>query len=227
MDADDISLPQRFERQLKFLQENNLDIVSCSAEKMDENDESFSMIQFSADNKQVKNLLPIQNIIVHPTILARTEVIKKVDGYRKFPTCQDYDLWLRLLAEGYKFAVMDEVLFRFRVHQNSITTTKHFNQILTEKYIRKLYNKRKKSGYDDFSEEKLQQYVCKFGYNKSNICEKENKAYREYELIKCSKNKGHKIIGGFKILIAMRYITVRTSVLTSVRAKMIKRRKKG
>lgn len=93
MDADDISKPERLERELEYLINNGLDVVSCVADKIDENGNVWGEIKpFNNRPEVIKDILEIQNVIIHPTVLMRTDIIKSVGGYRNFPSCQDYDL---------------------------------------------------------------------------------------------------------------------------------------
>ncbi|MCL2165163.1 MAG: glycosyltransferase [Oscillospiraceae bacterium] len=135
MDADDISLPERLEKQLAFM-EGRPEIVAlgCWAESIDAMGVStesswFTHIQQYLEPVDIhKALLMGNSILVHPSMMLRTAVLKAVDGYRVcFRYAQDYELWLRLLPVG-KLAVLPEVLLRYRISTQAISTTKRHEQ---------------------------------------------------------------------------------------------------
>lgn len=225
MDADDISNPTRLEEELNYLITQNLDIVGCAVNKIDKNDTVWGEIRlFSDDLQLIKELLPIQNVIVHPTVLMRTDVIRSVGGYRNFASCQDYDLWLRLLTSGYRIGILNRKLFQFRRHENSITATKRFNQVLNEMYIRQLYAERCRLDQDSFSEENLNAFLKANGFFNPNISDKENQKLIQYSF-GIQALKRHQIILGtwyvFKVLDSK---VVRENIRTSIEAIKIKKR---
>ena len=87
MDADDISLPDRFERELKFMQQNNFDLVSGNRIDIDENGKEIGRAIHVMDNPQKH--LPYTNFIVHPSVMVRTDVMRELGGYRGFYNSED------------------------------------------------------------------------------------------------------------------------------------------
>lgn len=222
MDSDDISKPERLERELKFLTENNFDVIGCVADKIDEEDNVWGVIApIENDQKLIRTLLPKQNIIIHPTVLMKADVIKSLNGYRNFPSCQDYDLWLRLLSGNYRIGILNENLFQFRRHRKSITATKRFGQILNEIYIRKLYDERCTKGSDSYTETNLHEFLERNGFYDHIISNRENKRLNQY-------NKGIRMIkskqlgGVIKVTQALCSKSVRSCVKTSILTRKIK-----
>ena len=176
MDADDISMPERLEKEYVFL-ENNLDVDIVSTNKIDINEED-EIINIPShlptkDNK-IKDILKITSIITHSAAMFRKEQIEKIGKYRLFPASQDYDLWLRASYYKLKFAIIDEQLIMYRIRKNNISNTNPLKQYLLREYIQKLYKQRLKKGTDDFSLDNLQKYLDK---NKA-FDEKEVEKYR-------------------------------------------------
>ena len=112
MDADDISAPERLERQLRFLAgHHNVSLVGCCAEKFDETG-VYGEFCYPA-RPSVKDLR-WNACFIHPTVLIRREALNAVQGYDERDSrvrCEDYDLWLRLYAAGYHGANLQEKLF--------------------------------------------------------------------------------------------------------------------
>lgn len=125
LDADDIALPDRFERQLAFLAARP-DCVAMggAVEHMDEEGRPlFGMTQsgppMDADAEQIPALEPY---IVHSTLLARRADVVAVGGYRHVPNSEDSDLFWRLKEHG-TLVNLAETFAKYRVHTQSISSS--------------------------------------------------------------------------------------------------------
>ncbi len=112
MDADDISAPERLERQLRFLAEHpDVSFAGCCAKKFDEAGVYGEFCYPACPS--VKDLR-WNACFIHPTVLIRRAVLDAVQGYDERDSrvrCEDYDLWLRLYAMGCRGANLQEKLF--------------------------------------------------------------------------------------------------------------------
>lgn len=225
MDADDIAKKDRLEKEIRYIEQEKLDVVGSWADVIDENDAVWNEISGTYFTQEaVAKLLPIQNVLIHPTVLMRTDMLKKVGGYRNFASCQDYDLWLRLLSANCKIGIINEKLLFFRRHKNSITATRRYNQILNEMYIQELYRQRLKHGKDDFSEAHLNDYLSRNGYKDSENVKRQNELLAHYQTGK-KEIAQRNIVAGVKNLVgSLSSSAVRHSIKVSVKAKMIKQR---
>lgn len=226
MDADDISLPKRFEDELSYLQEKKLDVIGCIADIIDENDQIWGEISSFPENKTaVLKMLPYQNVLIHPTVFMKADVIKSVGGYRNFPTCQDYDLWLRLITDGYKIGILNKKLFYFRKHDSSITSTKRYSQVLNERYIRMLYKERSISGKEDsFSEDNLKAFLKSHGFFDENRFSKENTLLNNYKL-GIKEIRAHNVLhGAGMVLHSLISREVRQCAVNSIKIKRIRKK---
>lgn len=223
MDADDIAKKDRLEKEICYIEQEKLDVVGSWADVIDENDDVWSEITGTYFTQEaVAKLLPIQNVLIHPTILMRKDIVKKVGGYRNFASCQDYDLWLRLLSENYKIGIINEKLLFFRKHKNSITATRRYNQILNEIYIQDLYNQRIRQGNDEFSEASLNAYLLRNGYKNQENVNYQNKRLMAYRTGKKEISQGHFVEGMRNIAMSLSSSAVRHSIKVSIRAKIVK-----
>lgn len=157
MDADDISMPNRLEKELDYIKFHNADMISCQRIEIDEHgNEIGKEIHLSKNpNKE----LPFSNFIVHPGVLIKKSVIQKLGGYRNFRKSQDYDLWLRLVSNGYKIRVMPDCLLKYRIRKNSVSYANMLEQYYISEYQKKLYFQREKYGKDQFTEQNLNNYL--------------------------------------------------------------------
>lgn len=122
MDADDVSLPNRFIDQLSFLERNpSVVLVGSSIELFQSASTVVTTIEHPTEPSSVAARLEVANCIAHPTVFFRTDAVRDVGGYRSmFGHAEDYDLWLRL-ADGWKLANLPEPLLRYRVHPSQLT----------------------------------------------------------------------------------------------------------
>ena len=128
MDADDISLPTRFEKQVAYLDANpDCVCVGSRVTLIDPYDSPISVTDHKLDHDAIDAdlLKGIGWSIVHPAAMMRTEAVRRVGGYREqFTTSQDLDLWLRLAEIG-KLANLPDALVQYRQHFESVASTKH------------------------------------------------------------------------------------------------------
>lgn len=115
-DADDISMSDRFFKQIKFLEENpEYDLVGTSMISFDENgDKGVRGILKEIPDKRK---LAVGPPFCHATIMVKADVYKKLGGYRvtKYTRrCEDIDLWFRFFQKGYKGINMKEPLYKVR-----------------------------------------------------------------------------------------------------------------
>ncbi len=129
-DADDVSLPARFQRQLALLEGSASDLVSCHTEIIDELGRLMARRAPPAGGDALRRELELYNCIQHSTIFFRTERARALGGYRdEFVYSQDYDLYLRALTAGWTLSVLPEVALKVRMTRGNITTVHRRSQL--------------------------------------------------------------------------------------------------
>lgn len=151
MDADDISVEKRFEKEISLIEQYHVDVVSSAQIDIDENGNEVSRRGFTRNPRQVKRWLKFTNFIGHSTVMIKADALRKVGGYRNFKVAQDYDLWLRMLSEGYQFYITGDYLIRYRRRESGITQKHRMDQYYTLIYQRQLDKERRNKGFDNFS----------------------------------------------------------------------------
>ena len=131
MDGDDISLPDRLERQFEYLRMHpDADLVATQVQLINENGQHTGFWKEDRENNSpelIREFLAINNCIAHPTILAKADIIKKL-GYRASQgQAEDYDLWLRWISAGKTIHKLNEVLVKHRILPNSFTRNRQKN----------------------------------------------------------------------------------------------------
>lgn len=129
-DADDVSLPQRFEVQVARMQaQPELTLLGTSYKVIDAQGTVLDTSILPADNAQILERLTKGNVFLHGTFMMRRDALEAVDYYREhFPVSQDYDLSLRLAELG-EVAILPEPLYLFRFHRSSISRNKRELQL--------------------------------------------------------------------------------------------------
>ncbi len=122
MDSDDLSIPERFLKQVKFMNEN-LEVSVCSA-YIEERDESLcnvlSIRKLPTRHKEIINFAKIQSPMNHPAVIYRKSIFLEGNSYPIFYP-EDYPFWCILISKGYIFANIPEVLLYMRSGEGMIS----------------------------------------------------------------------------------------------------------
>lgn len=149
MDADDISLPDRLERQMEYLEKNHYDLIGGITEMINENGSLlYSIKSVPTDPKKINKALRYSQCIAHPTWLGRKEVFEKNAGYRHMPLCEDYDFTLRAVLNGFVVSNLNEAVLKYRMTSNSISRSNLFEQYLYMSYITNEYKNNRIASVD-------------------------------------------------------------------------------
>jgi len=125
MDADDVSLPDRLLRQVERLEADPaISVLGCRVEHVADPGvpPSGGMLEHVRwhngllDHDSMARDRFVDSPLVHPSVVARREVLDALGGYADIDGPEDYELWLRAFDAGVRFAKLDEVLLRWRDH---------------------------------------------------------------------------------------------------------------
>lgn len=116
MDADDISAPERFEKQLRFLKNNpDIDVVSCFAAAFEESPEKPLFIRRGPLlHKEIEKQFRFRFCMNHPAAIFRKKAVLAAGNYAPFAGLEDYLLWAKMLLNGSKMAAIGQVLYYHR-----------------------------------------------------------------------------------------------------------------
>jgi Glycosyl transferase family 2 len=122
LDADDVALPERLERQLRFLEENaRVAAVGGAVTFIDEQGRPFADWRYPLSDGEIRRSFMTSTPLVHPAVTMRAAAVEAVGGYRPvFPESEDVDLWLRLAAV-HELANVPETVLRYRMHARQAT----------------------------------------------------------------------------------------------------------
>lgn len=122
MDADDISLRERLNSQVEYLDSHpNVDVLGTAFTLIDDGGNNVQDIYFPNTNDLIRWQLCFINPIVHPSVLMRRSIFMKYDGYDdSINRSQDYDLWWRVSLEG-KIENLEKICILLRKHSLQIS----------------------------------------------------------------------------------------------------------
>jgi glycosyltransferase EpsE len=121
MDGDDISLPDRFEKQVAYLEQNpNVDLVGTSMQRFD--GKNLADVLYAVE-KPDKYTLKDRTPFNHATIMTYKYVYDELNGYTvatRTERVEDYDLWFRFFNKGFQGANITKPLYLVRENENAI-----------------------------------------------------------------------------------------------------------
>lgn len=134
MDSDDISKPWRFDRQVRFLIENDdLSVVGCTVEEFNISPGDLNRFRrLPTTSAEILRFAQFRNPLNHPTVVFRKNHIKDVGSYLDMPLFEDYYLWIRLLKTDHRLLNLDEALLYFRVGNDMIGRRHGFRYLIKE-----------------------------------------------------------------------------------------------
>ena len=148
MDADDIALPERFERQLaRLAAEPELLVLGTATIRIDAQGRRLSVATPPVDPAELARVLERVNAIAHPTVVMRKAALQAVGSYRRaYLRAEDYDLWLRLAERG-KLSNLAEPLLEYRIG-GPFRPQAFARQVLSEMAARAAAKLRRSGGTD-------------------------------------------------------------------------------
>jgi glycosyltransferase involved in cell wall biosynthesis len=124
MDADDICRTDRFEKQMSAMQADpKLHLVSSQTVSFPRKnvEEGFRLYETWLNGlltqEEIEKNMFVESPFAHPSVMFNKKAVLAVGGYRDCSWPEDYDLWLRLHAQGARFAKLPHTLLAWRMHE--------------------------------------------------------------------------------------------------------------
>ena len=124
MDTDDLSTPNRCEKQLKFLEEHpEVDALSGTiaefqGDALDGKTAETAVISYKTvpeTQKEIAAYIKQRNPLNHPCVMFRKASVELSGGYQPCPYFEDYDLWVRMYRNHAQFANLPDTLLYMRI----------------------------------------------------------------------------------------------------------------
>ena len=121
MDADDISMPDRFSKQMCYIGENlTIAVLGSSVREFGSMIKDREKIAITNPAK-IRETLKFRNPMNHPSCILNREKILSVGGYPNFKKNQDYGLWVILASKGFILDNLQDVLLDFRITEDFLS----------------------------------------------------------------------------------------------------------
>jgi len=93
--------------------------------------------------------------VCQPTLLAKRKVFDLLDGYREFPTAEDYDFLYRAIDAGFSISNVNLLLLKYRVRSDSLSHDNNNIRYRIRGYIKSLHDQRIELGEDKYDKSEV------------------------------------------------------------------------
>ena len=137
MDADDVALPERFARQVAFLDgHSEVGLLGTGCHEIGSSGEIVRTIRPPADDTAIRRVLIRRNPFIHSSVVVRRNALEAAGGYdESLPVAQDYDLWLRM-SRVTRMANLAEPLVLRRLTPGRVTLARETERLRAEVRIK-------------------------------------------------------------------------------------------
>jgi len=125
MDGDDISMPDRFERQIKILESGEIKVCGGWITVFGKTKEA--LVRYPIEDQEIKAALLFFSAIPHPTVMMSTELIQEYRYTEDAGIVEDYDLWTRLANKVAMYNI-PKILLRHRQHDQQVSRAYRLKQ---------------------------------------------------------------------------------------------------
>jgi glycosyltransferase involved in cell wall biosynthesis len=154
MDADDISHPKRFEKQVAFLEQHS-EIDLCGTWVQTFGSES-NVMRAATEHEHIKVRLFFVNPMFHPAVMFKKDSFEKfgLTYDEHYTNAEDYGLWVKAI-DALKFANLPEVLLKYRIHDTNVSVFKESNKKILDEIHYSIYTRFLKQLKVDFNDQEL------------------------------------------------------------------------
>jgi GT2 family glycosyltransferase len=155
MDADDLALPRRFERQhAAFQARPDLAALGGHAWVIDQAGRIVGASYVPVGRREILRDIESSSPLIHPAAMIRRVVFEQLGGYRsRYETTEDYDLWLRMLDAGYVIDNLNEMVLHYRQHPGGVSSSGRARQALAASLARSASRMRRQGHSDQMAQD--------------------------------------------------------------------------
>jgi glycosyltransferase involved in cell wall biosynthesis len=136
MDADDISLPERFARQVEVLEGRNVQICGTWTRSIGRLRSRVTC--YPTRHEEIRAHLFFQSPFAHPTVMLHARLYENFKYREDAGIAEDYDLWVRMSSQAV-MANIPEVLLLYRVHKGQVSEGSRLKQANYAARVREMY----------------------------------------------------------------------------------------
>ncbi|WP_034943048.1 glycosyltransferase family 2 protein [Erwinia oleae] len=132
MDTDDICLPDRFEKQIPYMEAHpDVALLGAAVIEFDEHGRE-RLKRLPLGNDEIKHFARMKNPFNHMCVVFRKEKVIAAGSYQHHLFMEDYNLWLRMIAQGYQVANLHDVLMKVRAGSDMVNKRRGWVYIKSE-----------------------------------------------------------------------------------------------
>lgn len=161
MDADDISIPERFEKQLNiFISDPTVDIVGGNITEFVENPECVvSVREVPSTNEEIKTYMKDRCPMNQVTVMFKKSSVEEVGGYIDWFCNEDYYLWIRMALAGMKFSNLKDILVNVRISDDSYQRRGGWKYFISEFKLQNYMLKNRVIGFGQYLINVLKRFI--------------------------------------------------------------------
>lgn len=116
-DSDDICAPDRFEKQVRYMDEHpEVGIISSYIDEFEEDwTKPMQVKKLPLTHEELYQMSKFRNPLNHMSVMMRKDDVLRIGSYRHIPYIEDYELWVRAMINGIKLGNVGEVLVHARI----------------------------------------------------------------------------------------------------------------
>ena len=139
VDADDISLPQRFAIQVPLV-ESGLGLVGSAIQEFSEEEDTGGMVRsMPTTGEEIRQTISYRSPFAHPSVVYRKSAVESVGGYEHLQLMEDYLLFARMVNAGVPCGNTPEVLVRYRVGAGAYKRRGGTHMLRSEMRLQKIF----------------------------------------------------------------------------------------
>lgn len=149
LDAGDVCLPGRFEKQWAFLEQNpDCALIGGQVKFVDQNGIELWRENFPTTDAEIRRIMHARNCFIHPAVMMRTSALKQIGGYSlNYPAAEDYELFMRL-TRHFAVANLAEFVIKNEVNPSGISIQHRRRQVISRvKIMVEYFDPRLKESY--------------------------------------------------------------------------------
>lgn len=152
MDADDVCVPTRFEKQIKcFIANPSLDIVgSNGVEFVNTLDNLSAVKKVPETDEEIKQMIKSRCPMCHMSVMMKKQALIDAGGYQDWYYAEDWYLWVRMCLKGVKFYNIQENLMLIRINEDTYGRRHGMKYFKSIKGILKFIHKNKLSSFVEY-----------------------------------------------------------------------------
>ena len=139
VDADDISLPQRFAIQIPLI-EGGLGLVGSAIQEFSDDEAEAGLVRsMPTSEEEIRRVISYRSPFAHPSVVYRKSAVEAVGGYEHLQLMEDYLLFARMVAAGVPCGNTPEVLVRYRVGSGAYKRRGGRHMLRSEMRLQKIF----------------------------------------------------------------------------------------